>query len=247
MMFSEIVRGEYRRRLYMASIKRRLFRPKRFTHSGITIGIDYNCFSGVIIDHMLAGYYETDELSVIDQLISPDDKVLEIGAGIGFTSSYIAKLLSKKGFIECFEGNPDLIPIIKKNHQRNGVDIQVNNAILAKEPGTATFYLSDNFWSSSLSDKNGKAVPLPQVSFQDYLDKSSPTMLVVDIEGGEIELFNDIDLKSVEKICIELHPGVTGLEAMNQLIKSFQMQGFQLREEMSKTAVKAFVRRGTTI
>ncbi len=247
MTFSSIVRDEYRRRLYIAGIKRRLFRPKKFAHSGITIGIDYNCFSDVIVDHMLAGYYETDELSVIDHLIRPDDKVLEIGAGVGFTSSYIAKQLSKKGSIECFEGNPHLIPIIKKNHQRNGVDIKVNNVILAKEPGTTTFYLADNFWSSSLGDKKGKEVVLPQVSFQDYLDNSGPTMLVVDIEGGEIELFKGIVLKSVEKICIELHPGVTGVEPMNQLIKSFQAQGFQLREEMSKTAVKAFVRQGTAV
>jgi len=122
----ELIKNEYKRRLYIADIKRRLLRPNSFTNSGITIGINYDLFTNDIINHMLAGYYETDELSIIEKLLSPNDIVLEIGAGIGFTSSYIAKKLSPDGHIECFEANYNLIPLIKENpHAYRGIRLSI--------------------------------------------------------------------------------------------------------------------------
>ena len=191
--FLKIIYSKYYRCLFFADIKRRVFKPRTFTNLGITIGIDYELFTNDIINHMLAGYYETDELFIINRILSPDDIVLEIGAGIGFTSSYIAKKLSPKGSIECFEANSTLIPLIKENHKRNGVVVGVQNAILSKGEGFTKFYISGGFWGSSTQGfwgdstepADGKTIYVPTVDFQEYLDEYRSTMLVIDIEGGK--------------------------------------------------------------
>lgn len=230
--------------LKLAATYRKLFSPKYYVNSGVKIEIDYDFYPKKIINHMLAGFYETDELFVIKNIIGSDERVVDIGAGIGFVSAFIAKNLSEIGSIECFEANPMLIEKIKKNHAINNVKIQVNNEILSHSKGDQCFHVHEEFWASSLipSEQSVNTIVVQKRLFQEYLDDKKPTMIVVDIEGGEVELFRDINLDSVNKICIELHPNISGWNEMNEMLESFKEQGFSIEEKYSTRAVKALLR-----
>lgn len=49
-------------------------------------------------------------------------------------------------------------------------------------------------------------VDVPCASFAEVLDKEKPTFLLVDIEGGEVELFDIVEtLGTVRHVLIEIH------------------------------------------
>src|SRR5207237_906870 len=55
------------------------------------------------------GRYEQDECRLIEQVLSPADVVLEVGAGLGLVSAYCAKRLGSSR-VFAYEANPDLEP-----------------------------------------------------------------------------------------------------------------------------------------
>src|SRR5947209_17291094 len=59
------------------------------------------------------GRYERDELRLIEQVLSPGDVVLEVGAGIGLVSAYCAKRLGSSR-VFAYEANPDLEACIRE-------------------------------------------------------------------------------------------------------------------------------------
>ena len=53
-------------------------------------------------------------------------------------------------------------------------------------------------------------------------------MIICDIEGGEIELFNGADLASIRLIIMETHYGFVGDAVTDAMIRNFILQGFSL-------------------
>ena len=47
---------------------------------------------------------------------------------------------------------------------------------------------------------------LPQIGIRALVEKQRPTVIICDIDGGELGLFDGIDLSSVRAPVIELHP-----------------------------------------
>ena len=66
------------------------------------------------------GRYEWGEARFGARVIAHGDTVLELGAGIGFVSSYIRQH-SAAARIVCVEANPQLIPYIEEVHRINDI------------------------------------------------------------------------------------------------------------------------------
>jgi len=69
-----------------------------------------------IADSLIKGRYEFDEASSLDALIQPDDRILELGSGLG----YVACLAGKKahrGQVLSFEANPKMVDLAKETVQ----------------------------------------------------------------------------------------------------------------------------------
>ena len=62
-----------------------------------------------IREAMLDGRFETEEASQIPAIVRPGDRVLEIGAGIGFISTLLARE-RRVARVIAVEANPDLSP-----------------------------------------------------------------------------------------------------------------------------------------
>lgn len=53
-----------------------------------------------------------------------------------------------------------------------------------------------------------------------------PSFLICDIEGGEHDLLEYMDLDGVKKLCIELHPHVIGNQETSRIFQRLLNQGF---------------------
>ena len=187
--------------------------------------------SPVVLREIEAGRYEGDEILCALINIKPEDVVLELGAGIGALSSVVLTRKQAASWV-CVEANPDLLPLIRKNHKLNGLsNVEVVNAALSHDRTQTShdFYVTEDFWDGSLlrPEKFVEVKQVPGMHFGDMLAKYQPTFIVCDIEGGEYDLFSgEIDLSSVRKVCLEAHPA--SQDRLNALDAFFQERGFEL-------------------
>jgi FkbM family methyltransferase len=196
-----------------------------FSNRGVLLPIIDGIFSEQIAASVRAEEYEMYEAAELDSLIQPGEVILEIGAGCGFLSTYCA-INPHTRRVACVEANPRMIEVIKLTHRANAVDIDVFHEILAAEDGETDFFVHQDFWASGTHDFLGTKIRVRTTAFGRRLAEVRPSMLVVDIEGGEQALFRDVDLSGVKKILIELHQPTIGRRGIKEVFDCLSAQGF---------------------
>jgi FkbM family methyltransferase len=201
-----------------------------------------------ITERILSGNYEQDEVRGLSAILAPSDVVMEIGAGIGFLSSHCAKIVGSENTY-AFEANPKLEPVIRDTYQLNGVSPHLEMYILAHKRRVRTFYLDENFLVSSLTSqgRQAKVVKVPATPLNAEIARIQPSMLMIDIEGGEFELFPEIDLRTVRKIVMELHPRNAEREKTRSLVADLYARGFVAYKDASHGDVLCMERRGHSL
>lgn len=210
----------------------------------VKLPLDSSVMSEKMISVMRSGLYEHEESTQVPVVVQPGDRIVELGAGIGYIST-LAGMQPGVESIAVYEANPDLIPIIEKTHKLNGIAAAVHNAVVMPRAtkAKATFYVRRDFWASSLSpDPYGydRTVEVPCVSFEEVLRKHNPTMLIIDIEGGELFLLDDIPLTGVKKVLIEVHQEAIGRIGMKRVFDFFSERDFHYDQWHSNHAVVLF-------
>lgn len=192
--------------------------------------------------------YEGGECAALRRILQPGDRVLELGAGLGLLSS-AAGMVAGVASVTAIEANPDLIPLIRETHRLNGVahvDLR-NGVVTAKEGEAIPFYLRSAFWASSMDAGDNsylRCENLPRVPIADLTEELSPTVIVCDIEGGELGLFDKVDLSSVRAMVIEFHPKIYGKEGRSRIIALLAAKGLTLAESnRDDSSVQLFERR----
>ena len=132
---------------------------------------------------------------------------MEIGAGLGFCLRIVPKLVGSENTY-AFEANIKLEPVIRDTYQLNGVSPLLGMRVLSHQAGVRTFYLDENLLVSSLTSAchRAGAMKVPAKPINAGIARIRPSMLIIDIEGGEFELFPEIDLLTIQKIVMKLHP-----------------------------------------
>lgn len=138
------------------------------------------------------------------------------------------------------EGNPLLKDYIEGVHRANGVSDRVTFysgiAIPAPTMPTMTFYLRQDFWASSLDGKKWKYVDTVEVQTLDLnalVSEHRPTILVIDIEGGESGIFENASLGGVKRIMMELHQEVIGRNSVKEMFDQLSERGFHYDQDFS--------------
>jgi FkbM family methyltransferase len=198
--------------------------------NGIKIGYDPKVISENMAKHIKAGTYEKEESSLISNIIQDGERILEIGAGLGYVSALAMKTGKVKELIS-FEANPQLIPLIEKTWQLNEVHGRCFNNVITNTSSkhNIDFFLREDFWASSLSAEPygyTEIVKVETTNFQEILNEFKPTMIICDIEGGEGQLFEGAQLKGINKVFMEVHQDVLGRWGMKVLFDRFSHQGF---------------------
>ena len=218
--------------------------------NGIELNTGHPLVPRAVCEYIFKGIYEIDEHQIIAETLTQDDTVLELGSGIGYNSIHCARISRNK--VTTFEANPALIPLIRLHMERNNVVLDVRNAILvsSENPGVdIAFNIAEEFWYSSVKPEPGSAITghinVPSVSIDEVIREVKPTFLLVDIEGGEEEFFQNCDFlnrSSIKKILMELHPWTIGDVKCNAIISAILGKGFQLRMDFAPKHMVYFYR-----
>jgi FkbM family methyltransferase len=211
-----------------------------YDNHGVLLPVLPDVFSEPVIATIKNGVYEAHEATELDTLIEPGEIVLEIGAGCGFISTCCAKNPHTSA-VFCVEANPELIHVIELTHRVNHVTATIFNEIPAQEDGEAEFFVHRDFWGSGTHSFLGSAIKVRTTSFQKRLDEVRPTMLIVDIEGGEAALFEGASLAGVSKIMLELHQPTIGGHGVKRVFDLLSAQGYHYDVPHSTHSVVTFL------
>jgi len=190
------------------------------------------------------GVYEAEEIHTLSKLLRPEDVVLEIGAGAGIVSAFIAKRLATPRQITAYEANPALLASIKAVATANGIEVRVMNAAVGAVSGHADFFFDERFTSSSLIDRKTNAKPsrVEIVALSKLMVELKPSVIVIDAEGAEKDIL-DFDFPAhVRLIAGEIHPHIIGDAAVSRIYRRLLEQGFSIRIDHGQGRAFAFER-----
>lgn len=220
---------------------RRIIRARRVNIDGVVIDCSDPQIAGAR-DNLWRGSYEGAEREAILPNLRDDDVVLEIGAGLGLVSALCAQRIGSHR-VHAYEANPEMRETIEKTYRQSGVSPYLTFALVGAKEGEKTFYVSDNFFSSSLIDRgNAREIRVPQLAFSRLCEELKPTFLILDVEGAEAEILAGADLAGVRKICVELHPHIIGDAACSQIIAGLIARGFVMKLGYSRSKTLFFER-----
>jgi FkbM family methyltransferase len=216
--------------------------------AGVAIPDDPAVITPAIRQAIVAGRFEAEEARQIPHIVRPGDRVLEIGAGIGFISTLLSRQ-RRVSRIVAVEANPHLIDYMARLHALNRVrKVRRINAVLTNDPApSATFYLREDFWMGSLAPAPNPyvgSVEVPTLGFDRLLRDEGIDLIVCDVEGAEAFLFEAADLAGVDRIFLEMHDHVTGLSGVRRLFATLGAQGFVYDPRHSQGSVVLFQRLG---
>lgn len=215
-------------------------------------GIKLACAPGVVEGRVRTaideGWYEDEESRNVPYLLQPGERVLELGSGLGFLTALVARDRRVESVLT-FEANPQLVALVERTAALNGVaeKVSVRNAVAVPEPGNdaCDFYLRDEFWASSLQGAPWgyrEKISVPMVDLNAEIAAFGPTLLMVDIEGGELDLFEKVELGPVLKIFVELHQGAIGRKGMLRVFQALAARSFHYDQWHSEKSVVLFSR-----
>lgn len=221
-----------KKKIYQIRKKIKLRFTKGFEIDGFKL-INHKSFSLKILKQLDSNKYESQERILIKKYIENNDRVVELGGGIGVISMVIAKTTPPEN-IYVFEANPLMCKIISKNYKFNNIrGISLYNKVLGHGGGVfRQFGLNHSFTGSSLVSKNPvNFIMVEQDDFNSFIIDHQINTIVMDIEGGEYELLSgEYNLPIiVNKILIELHPDRNSKEV--KLISILKNQGFVVIEK----------------
>jgi FkbM family methyltransferase len=190
-------------------------------------------------DRINAARYEGQEIAGALKVIRPGDHVLELGAGIGLVGA-IAAQNGKPAKVLSFEANPNLIEHINALYALNGLSnrIEVRNEVLISAPDapeTLPFHIRNSYLGSSLIDTDRRAttrVDVPTANYAKLHNDFEPDVMLIDIEGGELEFLRHASLSGVRAIVIEFHPEAYGIPGMRECKSILKRAGFTKIEEL---------------
>jgi FkbM family methyltransferase len=207
---------------------------------------DVSQLSSKIRNRLLSGAYEAHEKQMCRDYLKPTDSVIELGAAIGFIGLICQKQLGIQDYAS-FEANPKTAEILKRNYALNGVKPNVWNMALGCSDGQVDLEIGSDFWENSIVTadpvKGSKTVRVECGSIETLMKKCGvvPNVLIIDIEGAEQFIDFTALPPTVNKVIMELHPGVIGQAAAYDIVAALVNRGFRVAREQSQTF--AFLRK----
>jgi FkbM family methyltransferase len=215
----------------------------RFRICGVLLEARRDMLSPDLWELLCLGRYETKELAGLVGVIRPGDTVLELGAGLGFISTFIARALAPRRVV-AVEADPVVADFARRNHALNGVQVELRQGLVAQRAGQVRLHRQPGFWGNSTTwlPESHETVTLPALGFAELLAEVKPDVLVMDVEGGETSLFEGVDLHGVRAISLEVHRRLTGLAGIRDLFITLGRAGFAYEPTWSEGPIVVFGR-----
>jgi FkbM family methyltransferase len=206
--------------------------------NGVTLRIPDALVTGQLDAAMASGKYEHSEAEALLKHLRPRDRFLDLGAGAGYLVSLAGKVAVSVAGVEA---GPEMAQVAQGNLDGNGATGQVVWGAVVPDGFAGdhvVFTVRRSFWASSLTPpdhaKNTRPVSVPALRFGAVLERFSPTVMSVDIEGGELGLFDTPLPAALRLIVMELHPAVYGKAGVKRIFDALSRQGFSYAPVGSK-------------
>jgi len=165
----------------------------RFDVHGIKLRVPGKAMNAELRKALESENYEWNERLAITRHVTPEDRVLDIGAGVGFISSIAAQVVGGDRVV-AVEASPVLQEVLRSNLDENGARATrlVHAAVVpdTHEEGSVTFAVTGAFWASALAGHapgHATEVTVPAVQLSTLLEEHQPSIVVMDVEGAEVE------------------------------------------------------------
>lgn len=217
---------------------------------GLRVAYDPEIVADRVVASISYGSYERFEGRRAMDLIESGDRITELGAGLGVVSALI---LSRKNVddYQLVEADPRLPKLIRRTHDLNdvGKGIAIHSCVATCnrtliERGEAEFFVDKRLSASSLLGTKDlrERIVVPVVSLPDLIAAHGSTVLISDVEGAEVDLFDGTELPSVDKILMEIHPGRIGQKGVRSIFRNLDAIGFVFQPQTSSGIVCSFRR-----
>lgn len=222
-----------------------------FDLNGIKLTIPQSCSTPHLRKELQSGRYETAERDAIMQHLRGDDRVLDLGAGAGYVSTLAGQIAAAVAGVEA---NPEMLEAARANIAANsvaGAELLWGAAVPdGFAADTVSFTLRRAFWASGISrnveDEGLRQIDVPALPLGALFQRFRPTVLIVDIEGGELELFDRPLPPALRLVVVELHLNVYGAAGVQRIFDGLSASGFSYCPTGSRGKVVTLQRIGAT-
>ena len=187
----------------------------------------------VLRNDLLDGRFEKFERESVQEFVSPQLPVIELGGCLGVIGCITNRLLAHPREHVVVEANPNVIPLMKANRKRNHCRFQILHRAIAYGQKTIRYVPAANFAGNSLRETNGgPTVAVKTTTLADIVAKNrfKRFSLICDIEGHECELVeqeSDI-LRMADVIILETHARMIGEERNQSMLQRLEELGFRV-------------------
>lgn len=142
--------------------------------------------------------------------------VMDVGSDFGAFANFALSRGASK--VVCYEPFEESFSLLTKNHGEDPRVVRHNFAV-TQEVGFVDFYLSNHYPSchTTLPVRGRERISVPTLSFREELALFEPTLLKVDIEGGEYAILTEPLPSSIQQAAIEFH--LRGHGAKEKILK----------------------------
>ena len=202
-----------------------------------------------MIESMSLGRYERREVACGLAAIPEGSRILELGAGSGVVGAVLARNTHPAAMLS-IEANPFLIDHITRLYTHNGLSdlISVRHAVVLTDPAAPPemeFFVQNNFLGSGLvARKVEKAtrVSVPVLRYAELQASFPHDVIMMDIEGGELDFLRHADLTGVQTFIAEVHKDIYGRAGVQEVRSLMGKAGFALSDALSKVGVHVYKR-----
>lgn len=213
----------------------KFFGTKQIRINGVKVSTSLEDISPTVQKDLFRGTYEDIECQFVEQFIRPNNRVLEVGCGIGLVS-LVASRICANGSVKSYEANPHLENLIKKNYALNGLSPDLEMKAITVDGDNHDFFIDPEIISSSQFDrkKGHQKEIVNSVALDDVINSYRPDTIIMDVEGAEVELLGKSLLTGISQIVIELHPHIVGNKKVNYLKEKLAENGFGIIAQKGK-------------
>lgn len=173
---------------------------------------------------LLAGTYAASERQLLTEALRADDRVMEIGAGIGVLTALCAQRVGSTR-VHAYDAHPDMVRAAQDTCALNGVSPAITHCALGRIAGARSLYVGTLLGESPRS-RAARELTVPGATLADAVCHHRPTLLIIDVEGGECELLKDAIGLRISKILIAFHPHLLGPLAVMRARRAFAEAGY---------------------
>jgi len=172
------------------------------------------------------GIREPNNIKHYLKFIEEDDILLDVGSHFGFFSvlgKNAKRIIGIEPVKSCFK-------ILEENLKINGLKEKTKIFNVALGNGEDIFIKEEGSSNLSQISKEKQGVKIRSYKLDFFTEDYNVNCMKIDVEGYEYEIFMNQEIpKKMNKITMEFHRDLMGLEKSKELIKRFYKQGFKVK------------------